>query len=183
MMVVYVDDYRQRAQVRRLTATWSHLLADTSEELVGFASRLGLQRRWIQKPGTVHEHFDVTDGMRGRALRMGAVGITYRQAGLFVARKRAALQPAPAVVQGTLEAAEPAGPPPGRKLARWNPETARHAWLKLREHWYRCAHCDLVAENALTGVGWVKWWHWPGGDISADVTTPKCPGPVDEGPS
>jgi hypothetical protein len=40
-MIVYLDDFR----VPWRGETWSHLIADTVEELHGFAARLGLQPR------------------------------------------------------------------------------------------------------------------------------------------
>lgn len=43
-MTVYVDDMRVPARVGRINARWSHLMADTDEELHEFAARLGLRR-------------------------------------------------------------------------------------------------------------------------------------------
>lgn len=79
-MAVYVDDMRRRAVVPggpRWGANWSHLQADTHEELMEFARRLGLKAAWLQKPGTVIEHFDVTDSLRLEALALGATPIAY----------------------------------------------------------------------------------------------------------
>jgi hypothetical protein len=80
-MTVYVDDMRRRAHVAggpRWGATWSHLMADTHDELVDFAvNRLGLRASWIQHEGKVIEHFDVTDTVRKRAIALGAVEISY----------------------------------------------------------------------------------------------------------
>lgn len=76
-MTVYVDDMRVSARVGRLSARWSHLMADTDEELHEFAARLGLRRSWHQKPGTPISHCDVTDSKRDEALRLGAVPIGY----------------------------------------------------------------------------------------------------------
>lgn len=176
-MAVYVDDYREKATVGQLTARWSHLLADTDEELLAFAKRLGLQPAWLQHEGTPKVHFDVTDQMRARAIRAGAREITWRQSGELVAAKRAALPKPPAV-----KPPAPAVPEPSeearRPLPKWNPATRRHAWIKIREHWARCGHCDLASENEDQGGGrWFRWWHWPNGSVTADVTTPKCPGP------
>ena len=76
-MTVYVDDMRMPARVGRITAKWSHLTADTDEELHAFAAQLGLQRAWAQYPGTWKAHYDVTDGKRRRAIQMGARPIEY----------------------------------------------------------------------------------------------------------
>lgn len=89
-MTVYVDDMRMPAQVGRLQARWSHLLADTDEELHAFAARLGLRRQWHQKPGTAISHYDVTDTKRALALQLGAVPIGYmgRESMELIRRKR-----------------------------------------------------------------------------------------------
>lgn len=88
-MTVYVDDMRMTARVGRFNARWSHLMADTREELDDFARRLGLRPSWIQHPGTPKEHYDVTDPVRVKALALGAVPITWKDAGrLFLARQR-----------------------------------------------------------------------------------------------
>lgn len=90
-MAVYVDNLRMAATVGRLRANWSHLTADTTEELVEFAARLGLKPSWIQNPGHVwKEHFDVTDSKRELAIRLGAQPITLREACTLWAAKREA---------------------------------------------------------------------------------------------
>lgn len=88
-MTVYVDDMRRRARVGAISACWSHLLADTSDELHAFAALLGLRRTWVQHEGTRHEHYDVTDTKRQAAIDAGAVAISYpRDLADVVARKR-----------------------------------------------------------------------------------------------
>ncbi|EIU51704.1 MULTISPECIES: DUF4031 domain-containing protein [Mycobacteriaceae] len=74
-MTVYVDDMRLPAKVNGVFARWSHLMADTDDELHTFAKRLGLKREWAQKPGTWESHYDVTDRLRTAAIRQGAVPI------------------------------------------------------------------------------------------------------------
>ena len=90
-MTVWVDDMRMLAQVGRFQARWSHLMADTDEELHAFAARLGLQRRWAQYPGTWKSHYDVTDTKRREAIRLGAVPIAYAgpESVALIKRKRA----------------------------------------------------------------------------------------------
>lgn len=79
-MAVYVDevrDYGEIARARRLPSTlWSHLTADTCDELHTFAARLGLRRSWFQD-NAVGWHYDVTPGKRAQALRLGAIEIDY----------------------------------------------------------------------------------------------------------
>lgn len=80
-MSVFVDDMLLPAAVRNgdhiVRGRWSHLMADTPGELYRFAARLVLKQSWIQKPGTVLEHFDITAGKRARALELGAIPISY----------------------------------------------------------------------------------------------------------
>lgn len=80
-MAVYVDDMRMQADVpngdRIVSARWSHLMADTDKELNAFASRLGLRQAWAQYPGTWKSHYDVTDSVRVKALRLGAIPLRY----------------------------------------------------------------------------------------------------------
>ncbi len=92
-MPVYVDDMRRPARVGRLNAVWSHLLADTDDELHAFASQLGLRRAWFQKPGTPIAHYDVTEPKRQLALRLGAIPIGYmsRESMDLLRRRRTAL--------------------------------------------------------------------------------------------
>lgn len=84
-MTVYVDDSNIPAKVRQHDATWCHLFADSQEELHAFARKLGLRRSYFQqgKPrgdGTPdpHWHYDVTAGMRKRAVSLGAQQVQWR---------------------------------------------------------------------------------------------------------
>lgn len=93
-MTVYVDDMRRAARPAgyrgRGTPRWSHLLADSHAELIVFAHRLGLSTGWLQHEGRPTEHFDVTETVRQKAIKAGAVPIGYgRQAGLFTLAKGA----------------------------------------------------------------------------------------------
>lgn len=71
---VYVDDYRVPARVGRISARWSHMMADDLPTLLAFADRLGLRRAWLQDKAS-GVHFDVTDTKRDEALRLGAIPI------------------------------------------------------------------------------------------------------------
>jgi hypothetical protein len=53
-----------------------HMLADTTEELLAMAARLGVSRRWLQKAGTRKEHFDVCLSKRAKAVAAGAKEIS-----------------------------------------------------------------------------------------------------------
>lgn len=108
-MTVYVDDARIPARVGRISSRWSHLTADTRDELFAFADRLGQKRSWFQakckrscaKPGAecVHWHYDLTDPQRLKAIELGAVPIGIRDMGaLMSARRRGETWAGPAVV-------------------------------------------------------------------------------------
>lgn len=96
-MAVYVDTMRRRARVGRIDGVWSHLMADTHEELMSMAAEMGLRPEWIQHEGTHREHFDLTEPKRTQAVRFGAVQITYPHGtAQILAAKREALTPTPA---------------------------------------------------------------------------------------
>jgi hypothetical protein len=79
-MAVYVDDARIRWRGRH----WSHLVADTAEELHDAARRLGLRREWAQEGGRTL-HYDLPDELRARAIDLGvAEPLTWRE----LARRR-----------------------------------------------------------------------------------------------
>ena len=91
-MAVYVDDWRQRARIGPVEDRWSHLLADTDLELHDFAARLGLRRVWFQehRRHPALDHYDVTDAVREDAIALGAVSLTWREAGRMVRTRRRA---------------------------------------------------------------------------------------------
>jgi hypothetical protein len=71
-IMVYIDPLRACQRSKRWPfPTACHLFADDDEQLFRFARRLGLQMRWFQA-GKRLRHFDLTAGMRIKALRMGA---------------------------------------------------------------------------------------------------------------
>jgi hypothetical protein len=86
--MVYVDDmfdvkkYGKIGQFGRMKM--SHMMADTKEELLAMADKIGVQRKWIQKEGTSREHFDVCMSHRKKAIEFGAKAITYREMGELV---------------------------------------------------------------------------------------------------
>jgi Protein of unknown function (DUF4031) len=83
-MSVYVDD--MRAPFGRMVMC--HMVADTTEELLAMADRIGVARKWIQKAGTTHEHFDISLGRRALAVRAGAVEITSSDLGRILRARR-----------------------------------------------------------------------------------------------
>ncbi len=83
-MAVYVDD--MRAAYGRMVMC--HMLADTDEELHAMADRIGVARRWHQKPGTHQSHYDIALSKRALAVAAGAIEITWRESGILVAYRR-----------------------------------------------------------------------------------------------
>ncbi|WP_080307120.1 DUF4031 domain-containing protein [Burkholderia pseudomallei] len=67
-MAVYVDNARIAWRGRR----WCHLVADSLDELHGFAKSLGLKRGWFQAQASL-PHYDVTVEVRDVALSRGAM--------------------------------------------------------------------------------------------------------------
>lgn len=84
-MAVYVDDMRRKWG----RGVWSHLMADTHDELLSFVGILGMKEDWLQNAGTPREHFDITESRRAYALNLGAIPISYRESGHLVMAKRA----------------------------------------------------------------------------------------------
>jgi hypothetical protein len=62
-----------------------HLFADSEDELLAFAQKIGLQRRWLQHRGLYTVHFDLTVNMRRVAVGRGASSLTWRE-GVIVRR-------------------------------------------------------------------------------------------------
>jgi glucan phosphoethanolaminetransferase (alkaline phosphatase superfamily) len=84
---VYVDD--MRADFGRMKMC--HMLADSHEELVAMADRIGVQRKWIQNEGTPREHFDIALSKRALAIQHGAQLVGFRKLAEVMRDKRAAL--------------------------------------------------------------------------------------------
>lgn len=83
-MSVYVDD--MEAPFGRMVMC--HMLADTTDELLDMADKIGVARKWIQRRGTPGEHFDICMSKRALAVKLGAKEITWRQAGEIVIGRR-----------------------------------------------------------------------------------------------
>lgn len=83
-MTVYVDD--MQAPLGRMKMC--HMIADSTEELLAMADRIGVQRKWIQKQGTAHEHFDIAMSKRRLAIAAGAVEVSRLQMGRMLRDRR-----------------------------------------------------------------------------------------------
>lgn len=80
-MSVYVDDAFEGEHWGRWQGG-GHMQADTLEELHALAEQLGLKRSWLQtRPGRPwRDHYDLTGDKRERAISLGAIPITARDA-------------------------------------------------------------------------------------------------------
>lgn len=69
-MTVYVDDVRHRYG----RMIMCHMWADSLDELMAMADRIGMNRKWLQQPPKASwVHFDVSLTMKARAMAAGAV--------------------------------------------------------------------------------------------------------------
>lgn len=84
-MSVYVDD--MEAPFGRMLMC--HMVADTKEELLEMADKIGVARKWIQKEGTIYEHFDIAKTKKVLALAYGAKSIGMHELAEIFEAKRA----------------------------------------------------------------------------------------------
>lgn len=79
-MSVYVDPLFATKPNRRWPYMQAcHLTADSTAELLEIAAKLKLRPQWIQKAGTVYEHFDCTAAKRRQAVALGAKEVTIKE--------------------------------------------------------------------------------------------------------
>ncbi len=72
--MVYVDNYRARYRGMIMC----HMIADTTEELLEMVDKIGVQRKWIENPGTPKEHFNICLAKKTLAIHHGAEEINMR---------------------------------------------------------------------------------------------------------
>lgn len=72
-MAVYVDAPHHR--VGRMVMC--HMLADSVDELMTMADRIGVDRKWFQPAS--HPHFDICKTKRAQAIAAGAVEVSNRE--------------------------------------------------------------------------------------------------------
>lgn len=78
-MTVYVDDMYRTKLGRYRHMKMSHMIADSTDELLAMADTIGLKRKHLQRAGTAEEHFDIGMGLRAKAVAAGAVEISMRE--------------------------------------------------------------------------------------------------------
>src|SRR5690606_3654958 len=79
-MTVYVDPARHPFGRMMMC----HMMADTTEELLAMADRIGIARKWLQRAGTAYEHFDIAKSKRAMAIAAGAVEVDSRFLGQLI---------------------------------------------------------------------------------------------------
>ncbi len=87
-MAVYVDDMYKSPIGEYRGMKMSHMIADTTEELLAMVDLIKVQRKWIQYPGTYSEHFDICLSKRELAVKFGAIEISWRECGKMTLMKR-----------------------------------------------------------------------------------------------
>ncbi len=83
-MTVYVDCMRQPHQ----RMIMCHMVADTTEELLAMAKKIGVDGKHIQRAGTEYEHFDICKSKRAKAIDTGAVEVSPRDVVRLIRHKR-----------------------------------------------------------------------------------------------
>lgn len=73
--MVYVDNM----QAPYGNMVMCHMIADTTKELLEMADKIGVQRKWLQYPGTNKEHFDIALSKRKLAIKYGAKEVTQKE--------------------------------------------------------------------------------------------------------
>jgi hypothetical protein len=83
-MPVYIDDYEAPFGNMKMC----HMVADTTPELLAMVDKIGVQRKWIQHPGSYKEHFDICLSKKKKAVAAGAIEITAREYAAFVNKRK-----------------------------------------------------------------------------------------------
>ncbi len=84
--MVYIDNFNCGYGRMKMC----HMIADTTQELLEMADKIGVKRKWLQKAGTYQEHFDVCLSMKAKALKLGAKDITIKELSALTIKKREA---------------------------------------------------------------------------------------------
>ena len=87
-MTVYVDNMHTTPMGQFGRMKMCHMIADSDDELHAMADRIGVARRWFQKPGTPGRHYDIAISKRTLAVAAGAVEIDMKEAALMCKRRR-----------------------------------------------------------------------------------------------
>src|SRR5688572_28937888 len=85
--MVYVDNFYITGAGNFGRMKMSHMIADTTEELLQMADKIGVARKWIQHAGTTREHFDVCMSARTKAIKLGAQALGFRELSEIISRR------------------------------------------------------------------------------------------------
>jgi glucan phosphoethanolaminetransferase (alkaline phosphatase superfamily) len=86
--MVYVDNMYENPIGQFGRMKMSHMAADTHDELIAMAKKIGVNTRWIQDEGEGGEHFDVSMSKREAAIQAGAKAVSmYELCPAMVERK------------------------------------------------------------------------------------------------
>ena len=86
------NPFNARRSAHVHTPTPHGWIATTDFELHEMARKIGVHRKWHQKPGTVHSHYDICLSKRALAIKNGAIEIDRRGVSAILKAKREALQ-------------------------------------------------------------------------------------------
>ena len=86
--MIYIDNFYETGGGNFGRMKMSHMIADTTEELLDMATKIGMNLKWIQHPGTPSEHFDVCISKRKLAIKHGAKEINYRELATIIDKRR-----------------------------------------------------------------------------------------------
>lgn len=84
--MVYVDELFQMESKnrsgyivgKRHNHRWCHLYADSLDELISFANKIGLKRSWLQNESGRFPHFDIVPTYRQKAISNGAIELSLK---------------------------------------------------------------------------------------------------------
>lgn len=69
--MVYIDD----ARIPYGRMIMCHMIADSRDELIAMARKIGVSTRWLQDNGSYKEHIDVCWSKRSEAVKNGATEV------------------------------------------------------------------------------------------------------------
>ncbi len=87
--MVYVDNFYEATGRNFGRMKMSHMIADSTQELLEMCDKIGVQRKWIQDAGTPREHFDIALSKRKLAIQFGAKEINMRELAKMTSERNA----------------------------------------------------------------------------------------------
>lgn len=82
--MVYIDNFN--APYKRMTMC--HMIADTTEELLQMVDKIGVNKKWIQYPGTYNEHFDICLAKKKLAISFGVKEVGFRELAIIINKRK-----------------------------------------------------------------------------------------------